>query len=185
MAWPEINKFGASIRRFRLVGDRDTQESGLVLIVGREHSLNLNEAVAFGFFETDSSTQIAEAVASESPAWKDLPDAVKQGSAHVFIAQKTTFLMSELIKFAPGFERSMIVQDNPPVIEVNLADLNVSPKTEVSIENNGRLIRIATPHIDIPPAFFGLKFETEANAYADGLRNADYPEIRRRMAGLH
>ncbi|OIR06054.1 hypothetical protein GALL_118510 [mine drainage metagenome] len=176
MAWPEINKFGASIRRFRLVGDRDAQESGLVLIVGREHSLNLNEAVAFGFVETDRSTQFAEAVASESPAWKDLPDAVKQGSAHVFIAQKTTFLMSELIKFAPGFERSMIVQDNPPVIEVNLADLNVSPKTEVSIENNGRLIRIATPHIDIPPAFFGLKFETEANAYADGLRNAEYPK---------
>jgi len=196
MAWPEIQSLGGSLRKIRVTGmiREYEMESGLALIVGESHSLNLEEAAAFGFTETDKGSAIISA--------SDLSDAWRSGSVRVFVAPKTTFLLSDLVKFAPGFDRSMITQANPPVADVSLKaathvvmkkqvpsmkelmeaaakdEENAVPipanKNKVAFHNDGRFIRISAALV--PAAIFGAKFEAEAKDYYEGLMKAGDPQ---------
>lgn len=94
MQWPQLSSLGASLHKFT---SREN-DRGLILLVGHVHSINIDEAVKFGFAEA-SETQRSKIISGLDGAY----DGEK-----VMVSDTPSIRLSQLIKFAPGFNRTMI-----------------------------------------------------------------------------
>lgn len=106
--WVDLNSFNAKIRKVKISNDDESQSSKLAIIVGKSHSIDIDEAIKFGFVRASEEYANAVLIASGS-----LENHVEH---EVFLSDKQQFNLSELIRFAPGFSRNMITQTSPDTL---------------------------------------------------------------------
>ena len=118
MAWPQLSSFGASLRKFT----SQDNDQGLVLLIGRLHTINIDEAVKFGFVEA-SEPKRSEIISGLPPGG--------YAGEKMMVSPLPSIRLSQLVKFAPGFDLSMVDDIDPPVVRPVLQSATVVlPKAE-------------------------------------------------------